>query len=56
MAVEKKIVDLEGGIGALCTTSGQAAILFSILNICNAGDSFISSTQIYGGSINCCGN
>jgi O-acetylhomoserine (thiol)-lyase len=52
MAVEKKIADLEGGIGALCTTSGQAAILLSILNICSAGDSFISATQIYGGSIN----
>lgn len=52
MAVEKKIADLEGGIGALCTTSGQAAILLSILNICNSGDSFISATQIYGGSIN----
>lgn len=49
---EKKIADLEGGIGALCTTSGQAAILLSILNICNTGDSFISATQIYGGSIN----
>ncbi|AJA49511.1 cystathionine beta-lyase [Clostridium pasteurianum DSM 525 = ATCC 6013] len=52
MAVEKKIADLEGGIGSLCTTSGQAAILLSILNICSAGDSFISATQIYGGSIN----
>lgn len=52
MAVEKKIADLEGGIGALCTTSGQAAVLLSILNICSAGDSFISATQIYGGSIN----
>lgn len=52
MAVEKKIADLEGGIGALCTTSGQAAILLSILNICNAGDSFISTTHIYGGSVN----
>lgn len=52
MAVEAKIADLEGGIGALCTTSGQAATLLSILNICNTGDSFISATQIYGGTIN----
>ena len=52
MAVEAKISDLEGGIGALCTSSGQAASLLSILNICNAGDSFISTIQIYGGSIN----
>ncbi|UOO38408.1 O-acetylhomoserine aminocarboxypropyltransferase/cysteine synthase [Oscillospiraceae bacterium CM] len=52
MAVEEKIADLEGGIGALCTTSGQAALLLSILNICSSGDSFISTTQIYGGAIN----
>lgn len=36
----------------MCTTSGQAATLLSILNICNAGDSFISTTEIYGGSVN----
>ncbi len=52
MAVEDKIAELEGGIGAMCTTSGQAATLLSILNICNAGDSFISTTEIYGGSVN----
>ncbi|MGI6110065.1 MAG: O-acetylhomoserine aminocarboxypropyltransferase/cysteine synthase family protein [Eubacteriaceae bacterium] len=52
MAVEDKIAELEGGVGAMCTTSGQAASLLSILNICRAGDSFISSTQIYGGTIN----
>lgn len=37
MAVEDKIAELEGGIGAMCTTSGQAAVLLSLLNICNAG-------------------
>ena len=52
MAVENKIADLEGGIGAMCTASGQAATLISLLNVCNAGDSFISASQIYGGSIN----
>lgn len=52
MAVEDKIADLEGGIGAMCTTSGQAATLLSILNICKAGDSFVSVPQIYGGTIN----
>ncbi len=52
MAVEDKIAELEGGIGAMCTTSGQAAALLSLLNICNAGDSFISTTEIYGGSVN----
>ncbi len=52
MAVEAKIADLEGGAAAMCTSSGQAATLLSILNLCSAGDSFISTTQIYGGSIN----
>lgn len=52
MAVENKIADLEGGVGAMCTTSGQAANLLAILNICNADDSFISTTQIYGGTVN----
>lgn len=50
--VEKKIADLEGGVGAMCTSSGQAASLFSILNLCNAGDSFISTSTIYGGTVN----
>lgn len=52
MAVEEKIADLEGGIGAMCTSSGQAASLCSILNILHAGDSFISAATIYGGTIN----
>lgn len=52
MAVENKIAELECGVGAMCTTSGQAAILLSLLNICNSGDSFISTTEIYGGSAN----
>lgn len=52
MAVEDKIAALEGGIGAMCTSSGQAASLLSILNICKAGDSFISTPQIYGGTVN----
>ena len=50
--VEKKIAALEGGIGALCTTSGQAASLISILNICSAGDHFLAVSTIYGGTIN----
>ncbi len=52
MAVEDKIAELEGGIGAMCTTSGQAASLLSILNICSAGDSIISTSEIYGGTLN----
>jgi len=52
MAVEEKIAALEGGAGAMCTTSGQAAVLLSILNLCNAGDSIVSTAQIYGGTVN----
>ena len=52
MAVEEKINVLEGGIGAMCTSSGQAASLLSLLNILKAGDSFISAATIYGGTIN----
>lgn len=50
--VEKKIAALEGGAAAMCTSSGQAASLCAILNICQAGDSFIASSSIYGGTIN----
>ena len=52
MAVEQKIAELEGGVAAMCTSSGQAANLLAILNICKAGDSFISATEIYGGTVN----
>ncbi len=52
MAVEDKIAELEGGVGAMCTTSGQAATLLSILNLCEVGDSFISLSEIYGGTVN----
>lgn len=51
-AVEKKIAELEGGVGAMCTSSGQAASLLSVLNLCSAGDSFISTSTIYGGTVN----
>ncbi len=50
--VEKKIADLENGVAAMCTSSGQMASLMSILNLCNTGDSFISSSSIYGGTVN----
>jgi len=52
MAVEEKIAALEGGVGAMCTTSGQAASMMSILNIAKAGDSIVASSQIYGGTVN----
>lgn len=51
-AVEKKIAALEGGVGAMLTSSGQAASLCSILNLCNAGDSFVAVSAIYGGTVN----
>ena len=51
-AVEKKIADLEGGVAALCTSSGQAANMVAVLNICNAGDHMISVGTIYGGTMN----
>ncbi|CUH92475.1 O-acetylhomoserine aminocarboxypropyltransferase/cysteine synthase family protein [Herbinix luporum] len=50
--VERKIADLEGGIAAMCTSSGQAATMVAILNICNVGDHIISSSNIYGGTMN----
>ncbi|MCK9479420.1 MAG: PLP-dependent transferase [Firmicutes bacterium] len=51
-AVEKKLADMEGGVGAMLTSAGQAASLFSILNICKSGEHFISSSAIYGGTYN----
>ena len=51
-AVEKKIAEMEGGVGCMLTSSGQAASLLSILNLCQAEDSFIASSSIYGGTIN----
>ncbi|GIP60354.1 homocysteine synthase [Paenibacillus woosongensis] len=49
---EKRIAALEGGVGALATSSGQAAITFSILNIAGAGDEIVSSATLYGGTYN----
>ena len=51
-AVEDKISSLEGGVGALCTTSGQAATMICIMNILKSGDHIISASTIYGGTIN----
>ena len=50
--VEKKIADLEGGVGAMCTSAGQAASMISIMNLCKSGDSFVSTSTIYGGTVN----
>lgn len=50
--VEEKIAALEGGVGALLTTSGQAATLVTVLNLCSAGDHLVSAATIYGGTVN----
>lgn len=51
-AVEKKIAALEGGAGALCTSSGSAANLLAILNLVKSGEHILSTTNIYGGTFN----
>lgn len=49
---EKRIADLEGGVGALAVSSGQSAELLAILNIANSGDHIVASSAIYGGTYN----
>lgn len=51
-AVETRIADLEGGVGALLLSSGQAAATFAILNIAEAGDHLVASPSLYGGTQN----
>lgn len=51
-AVASKIAELEGGVGAMLTSSGQAANFYAILNICEEGDHIVSSAPIYGGTFN----
>ncbi|MBS1352217.1 MAG: bifunctional O-acetylhomoserine aminocarboxypropyltransferase/cysteine synthase [Coprobacter sp.] len=50
--VAAKIAELEGGVGAMLTSSGQAANFYAIFNICEAGDHFVCSSTIYGGTFN----
>ena len=50
--VAAKICDMEGGVGALLTSSGQAANFYAIFNICSAGDHVVCSSAIYGGTFN----
>ena len=50
--VEEKLAALEGGVGAMLTSSGQAANLLAVLNIASAGDNIVCSSAIYGGTIN----
>ena len=54
-AVERKIAALEGGVGAICTSSGQAACFISLLNLCKSGDHVVACSNLYGGSINLLG-
>lgn len=51
-AVEQRVANLEGGVGALLLASGQAATTFALLNIAEVGDHIVSSPSIYGGSYN----
>lgn len=51
-AVAAKITALEGGVAGMLTSSGQAACFYSIINICNAGDHFVCSSTVYGGTFN----
>lgn len=51
-AVAAKICAMEGGAAAMLTSSGQAANFFAVFNICEAGDHFIASSAIYGGTYN----
>lgn len=51
-AVARKIADLEGGVAAILTSSGQAASFFAVFNICEAGDHIVSAASIYGGTYN----
>ena len=51
-AVARKIAQLEGGVGCVITSSGQAANFYAVFNICQAGDHFITSNNIYGGTYN----
>ncbi len=51
-AFEQKIAQMEGGVGALATSSGQAAITLAMLNICQAGQHIVSASTLYGGTYN----
>lgn len=51
-AVEQKIAALEGGVGAICTSAGQAACFISIMNLCKSGDHVVACSNLYGGTIN----
>ena len=51
-SVARKIAELEGGVAAILTSSGQAASFYSVFNICEAGDHFVCTSALYGGTYN----
>ncbi len=51
-ALEEKLTVLEGGVGAVCVSSGQSAVLLAVLNICKSGDHVVSVSSVYGGTFN----
>ena len=50
--LEQRIAAMEGGVAALAVASGQSATIFAVLNVCRAGDNFVTSTDLYGGTWN----
>ncbi len=50
--LEQRLAALEGGVAALALGSGQAASMYAVMNLCRAGDNFVSSTDLYGGTWN----
>jgi O-acetylhomoserine (thiol)-lyase len=49
---EQRVTALEGGVAAVATASGQAAVTYSVLNVCRAGDNIVSASTLYGGTYN----
>ena len=50
--LEERVAALEGGVAAVCVSSGQAASAFVVQNLCSTGDNIIASTDLYGGTVN----
>ncbi|MDB9711752.1 PLP-dependent transferase [Pelagibacteraceae bacterium] len=50
--LEERVAALEGGVAAVCVSSGQAASAFVVQNLCSAGDNIVASTDLYGGTVN----
>src|SRR4051794_40025814 len=50
--LEQRVAALEGGVGAVATASGQAAVLYSVLNVTRTGDNFVAVSTLYGGTYN----